>query len=63
MSRTPLLHSEQYSTMEVARRVAFAMAGGVDAKREIDKMDAPTTDAEPEPTAVCRWRADPVTAK
>lgn len=41
---------ELYSTMEVGRRIAFVLAGGLEAKRELDGMDAHGIDTEPEMT-------------
>ncbi len=41
-------HDALYSRVEQARRIAFVLAGGFDAKREIDKMDAAGVDPEPE---------------
>lgn len=50
-----------YSKMEQARRIAFCLAGGLDAKRELAELDAaepepeiapdPTPEPEPEPEA------------
>ena len=44
----PTRVDELYSSVEVARRIAFVLAGGLEAKRELDGMDAPTIDTEPE---------------
>ena len=40
----PTRHDELYSTMEIARRIAFVLASGAEAKRELAEMDAPTID-------------------
>ena len=49
----PLIDQTRYDelcgTIEVARRVAFVMAGGIEAKRELDKADAPRIDTDPKP--------------
>ena len=44
----PTRRDELFSTMEVARRIGFALAKGDAAKRELDGTDAPTIDTVPE---------------
>ena len=39
----PTVYDELYSTTEVARRIAFILAGGIEAARDLDKMDATET--------------------
>ena len=56
----PTRHDELYTKMEVARRVAFLMAGGIDAKREIADLDAPGV--EPEPVVIPEPEPEPETA-
>ncbi len=48
------------STMEVARRVAFTLAGGLEAKKELDKIYAP--EVEPEPVVIPEPEPEPETA-
>ncbi len=45
----PTRYDELYSIVEVARRVAFVMAKGANAREELDKMDAPAIDTDSEP--------------
>ncbi len=45
----PTRVDELYSTMEVARRLAFVLAGGLEAKRVLEETDASGVDPEPEP--------------
>ncbi len=49
---TPLIEptrcDELLSKMEVARRIAFVLAMGDEAKKELAKMDAPRSDTEPQ---------------
>ncbi len=44
----PTRCGELYSKIEPARRIAFVLASGLDAKRELAKMEAPRIDTEPQ---------------
>ena len=46
----PTRREELWSAMETARRFAFVLASGTDARNELDEMGPETIDMEPEPT-------------